>query len=235
MGRVLKGESVKNYFETKATSGSYDVLSRAVVEASFVGQTTDEYLQSVREDLRPKYGVLRLKGQPVGQALLRVARSYGAHALVFDGKKYTERLTFCLGDSFDKIGGYLNRTGSSDVLKKEHRAVALPDWSYHLIPWQYRMLLAAYSLGAFSPLPELDKPNTDLIPELQQIEMKKDRNFGLWYYEAQIWGRLDRSGLVGYEYYKDAGSAEGGYAELSSQARSLGVTVKTVSGTESRR
>lgn len=234
VGRVLKGETVKNYFETKATSGSYDVLSRAAAEASFLGLTTDEYLKSVRADSRPKYGILRLKGEPVNLAILRVAQSYGAHALVFDGKKYTERLTFCLGDSFDKLGGYLNRSGSSDVLKKEHRAVALPDWSYHLVPWEYRRLLAAYSLGAFSPLPRLDKPNTNLIPELKPIEMKTDRNFGLWYYEAQVWGRLDRSGLVGYEYYEDAGSTGEGNRELSAEARRLGVAVKTVSNEESR-
>ena len=232
VGRILKGESAKNYFETGATSGSYDVLARAAVEASFVGLKTDDYLRSIREDMRPKYGILRLKGEPVNQAILRVARCYGAHALVFDGKRYIGQMTFSLGDSFDKIGGYLNRTGASDTLKKDHRAVCLPDWSYRLIPWQYRLLLAAYSLGAFSPRPCLDKPNTDLIPELQPLQMKRDRSFGLWYYEAQIWGRLDRSGLVGYEYYRDAGGPGGGYPELSAEARSLGVTVKKVSDSE---
>ncbi|OYZ13451.1 MAG: hypothetical protein B7Y39_17680 [Bdellovibrio sp. 28-41-41] len=199
-----RNEIAKNGFlnshQSGRSGGDLNPERRIVAEASYLGMTPEQY-RHLDDSLKPKYMVARFKDEPNDEGLV-----YGDDLYFFPAEKFSDQLTFTLGDSLDKTPGI---AGNRDQIGWQANT-----WDQIFVPWAYRELMIPEIWPRFKHDGKLGIPIQSPVDKLSAFFHKTGTNDldsyfkslshnGSGYVEVQKFGPLELSGATGFQFNKE--------------------------------
>lgn len=151
---------------------------RDAAEGSYLGMSLKDY-QALDPRAKPQFGFFR----PRPSSTFRPPFvSFGDDTWTFKKDRVQPYLTFAIGDSLNQ---WRDDEGEGVVLSQTRRAAPLTSWDQLFLPWDFRLLAAAY-LNGDNANHILNVKPTSVLPDLKAAWPPQERYVELHYWKPSL-------------------------------------------------
>lgn len=181
-----------NQYVSGTSRGYNGKEGRYNAESTMTARTKEEYWP-LDDEVKPKYGTLRVEPDNGVQSSADGAYFYGEDLYVFK-KVFRDRLSVFPGDSLNHLG--LNFSAWSSTVGTPSK------WDMMLIPWSRRLLLVPFMVQGL-------RNGTFLAPgQPEGVPLQGWNDYFNFYWESQIFGRVDLDMVESFEFKRTPPSGE---------------------------
>lgn len=179
---------IQNQYVSGSSKGFMGKDGRYGGESIMTDREKADYAK-IDDEVKPKYGTLRLAEDSGVKNSLSGSSQYGPDIYTFKQEAIQERLSIFIGDS-------LNHVGSQDYMWQSGRKGPAVSWQVLFVPWNRRHLMVPYMAQGLKNN-QFEAPSMNAAPELP-IKGRADGWHSYW--ESQIFGRVTLDMVKTFEF-----------------------------------